>query len=63
MPFWVLLKIHAIQIFTYLFFMTRDKSGSINRRVIIHLSYPQPNSVNAGVCTDQYGVCPDITKH
>ena len=35
-------------------FMTRDKLNSINRRVIIDLSWPHGGSVNAGVPTDQY---------
>ena len=33
-------------------FMTRDKPGAKNRRVIIDLSYPQNHSVNAGVHKD-----------
>ena len=35
-------------------FMTRDKPGSTNRRVIIDLSYPPNHSVNAGVHKDHY---------
>ena len=35
-------------------FMTRDKPNSENRRVIIDLSWPQGNSVNAGVPSDKY---------
>ena len=35
-------------------FMTRDKPNSENRRVIIDLSWPQGNSVNAGVSSDKY---------
>ena len=35
-------------------FMTRDKPGSKNRRVIIDLSYPPNHSVNACVQKDQY---------
>ena len=34
--------------------MTRDKPNSENRRVIIDLSWPQGNSVNAGVSSDKY---------
>ena len=35
-------------------FMTRDKPGSENRRVIIDLSWPPDNSVNAGIHKDSY---------
>ena len=35
-------------------FMTHDKPNSENRRVIIDLSWPQGNSVNAGVSSDKY---------
>ena len=35
-------------------FMTRDKSSSTNRRVIIDLSWPLGNSVNSGVGSDSY---------
>ena len=35
-------------------FMTRDKSSSTNRRVIIDLSWPIGHSVNAGVHSDRY---------
>ena len=35
-------------------FMTRDKSSSDNRRVIIDLSWPLGNSVNSGVASDRY---------
>ena len=35
-------------------FMTRDKSSSINRRVIIDLSWPLGHSVNSGVGGDCY---------
>ena len=35
-------------------FMTRDKSSSVNRRVIIDLSWPIGNSVNSGVASDRY---------
>ena len=35
-------------------FMTRDKSSSTNRRVIIDLSWPLGNSVNSGVESDSY---------
>ena len=34
--------------------MTRDKPGSENRRVIIDLSWPSENSVNAGIHKDSY---------
>ena len=34
--------------------MTRDKSSSVNRRVIIDLSWPIGQSVNSGVCSDCY---------
>ena len=35
-------------------FMTRDKSSSDKRRVIIDLSWPLGNSVNSGVTSDKY---------
>ena len=35
-------------------FMTRDKPNMANRRVIIDLSWPHGNSVNAGVSSDKY---------
>ena len=35
-------------------FMTREKPGSKNRRVIIDLSWPQGSSVNAGVDINSY---------
>ena len=35
-------------------FMTREKPGATNRRVIIDLSYPPNHSVNAGVSKDHY---------
>ena len=35
-------------------FMTRDKSSSTNRRVIIDLSWPLGHSVNSGVGSDSY---------
>ena len=35
-------------------FMTRDKPGSQNRRVIIDLSWPKGTSVNAGVDINHY---------
>ena len=35
-------------------FMTRDKSSSTNRRVIINLSWPLGHSVNSGVGNDSY---------
>ena len=35
-------------------FMTRDKSSSDNRRVIIDLSWPKGQSVNSGVDSDRY---------
>ena len=35
-------------------FMTRDKSSSVNRRVIIDLSWPIGNSVNSGVEANKY---------
>ena len=35
-------------------FMTRDKSGSDNRRVIIDLSWPKDYSVNAGIDKNSY---------
>ena len=35
-------------------FMTRDKSNSVNRRMIIDLSWTLGESVNAGVPTDHY---------
>ena len=35
-------------------FMTREKSNSTNRRVIIDLSFPQGRSVNAGSAKDIY---------
>ena len=35
-------------------FMTRDKSSSINSRLIIDLSWPIGNSVNSGVSADKY---------
>ena len=35
-------------------FMTRDKSSSANRRVIIDLNWPIGHSVNSGVASDQY---------
>ena len=35
-------------------FMTRDKSSSVNRRVIIDLSWPFGHSVNSGVGSDCY---------
>ena len=35
-------------------FMTRDKPNSVNRRLIIDLSWHQGGSVNAGVPTDRY---------
>ena len=35
-------------------FMTRDKANSVNRRVIIDLSWPHGGSVNAGVPSDRY---------
>ena len=35
-------------------FMTRDKSSSTNRRVIIDLSWPIGHSVNSGVTSDHY---------
>ena len=34
--------------------MTRDKSSSVNRMVIIDLSWPFGNSVNSGVSRDKY---------
>ena len=34
--------------------MTREKSNSLNRRVIIDLSWPIGESVNAGVTPDKY---------
>ena len=34
--------------------MTRDKPNSVNRRVVIDLSWPVGGSVNAGVPSDQY---------
>ena len=35
-------------------FMTREKSNSLNRRVIIDLSWPIGESVNAGVTPEKY---------
>ena len=35
-------------------FLTRDKPNSNNRRVILDLSFPPGNSVNAGVSKDKY---------
>ena len=35
-------------------FMSREKSGSTNRRVIIDLSWPRDNSVNSGIDKDSY---------
>ena len=35
-------------------FMTRDKSSSEHRRVIIDLSWPVGQSVNSGVASDKY---------
>ena len=35
-------------------FMTREKSSSDKRRVIIDLSWPKGQSVNSGVASDQY---------
>ena len=35
-------------------FMTRDKSSSVNRQVIIDLSWPLGHSVNLGVGSDCY---------
>ena len=35
-------------------FMTWDKPNSVHRRVIIDLSWPLGESVNAGVPTDKY---------
>ena len=35
-------------------FLTREKTGSKNRRVIVDLSYPHNQSVNAGVASDIY---------
>ena len=35
-------------------FMTRDKSSSVNRRVIIDLSWPIVNSVISGVSANRY---------
>ena len=35
-------------------FMTRDKSSSTNRRVIIDLNWPLGHSVNSGVGSDTY---------
>ena len=35
-------------------FMTRDKSSSTNRRVIINLSWPLGHSVKSGVGSDSY---------
>ena len=37
--------------------MTREKPNSVNRRVIIDLSWPHGGSVNAGVPTDRYRFC------
>ena len=35
-------------------FLTREKPNSTNRRVILDLSFPPGNSVNAGVSKDKY---------
>ena len=35
-------------------FMTREKSGSQNRRVIVDLSWPKDASVNTGIDKDSY---------
>ena len=35
-------------------FMTRDKNSSVNRRVIIDLSWPLGHSINSGVGSDCY---------
>ena len=34
--------------------MTREKPGAPHRRVIIDLSYPKGQSINAGICKDTY---------
>ena len=43
-------------------FMTREKSNSTNRRVIIDLSFPQGKSVNAGSAKDIYLGTPFVLK-
>ena len=47
-------KQNPIQNCHYSPFMTRDKPGSESRRVIIDLSWPPENSVNAGIHKDSY---------
>ena len=45
---------NPIELAHYSPFMSRDKSGSHNRRVIIDLSWPKGSSINDGIHKDSY---------